>query len=220
MNKIKDFIFDKLLDSIWSLLCSVGLVSLLVAFINNILLLQIFSVSSSIFLILVLYICFKFHKEKKQLLFEINNLNTKLDEKIINHDKKIFEESNDMMPEQKFLDLIQWQLWNGWHRNEDFTPVDKFIDFFNLTSNCYLNEKIKIKLNKLFENLKQLTSFVGTHFFYLPHCEIYKLYPEIREFSEEENFLLEKLKELQDIINEVEVNYKKYRESVKEELLI
>lgn len=167
-----------------------------------------------------LFISFKLCKKQQKELFDVkkenNGLKTKLDEKIIEHDKKIFEESNNLMPENSLKSFINSNLANGYYWNEEFDMFNNFYNYFQQTGHTYLNKKINLALNDLTTELNHLINFITRNFFpqEVPNTRM-KLAPYRDENDREQLF-----KQLKESINFLKSKYNKYRETIKNELLI
>jgi hypothetical protein len=82
------------------------------------------------------------------------------------HDIKIFNQSNEILTEQKLSDIANFHLFGG-HSivNEDFFMLTRWCGFFEKTGNQYLDKRLIIENQKLLNDLDQLTDFIATNFF-------------------------------------------------------
>ena len=82
------------------------------------------------------------------------------------HDVKIFNQSNEILAEQKLSDVASFQLL-GDHaiRDEDYSALTKWCRFFEQTGNQYLDKKISKENQQLVDDLLKLTDFIGYNFF-------------------------------------------------------
>ncbi len=76
------------------------------------------------------------------------------------HDVKIFNQSNEILAEQKLSDVASFQLL-GDHaiRDEDYSALTKWCRFFEQTGNQYLDKKISKENQQLVDDLLKLTDF-------------------------------------------------------------
>lgn len=210
IEKMFDFVFDKLLEKIWAWFISTGLLTLLIILFNNLLFLRVFSFIFLILSVVSIFIAHKLCKENK-------NLKSKLDNRTIEHDKKIFEESDEIMSETQLKDLNE-NLFNGYCYREQVRTLDNFICYFKNTGKNYLNENLKNSSHKLIKALNDMNCFSGQHFFSNSDVTRYNLYPELKYTKEE--FWQEKLNKLRKLIDIVEKYYDEYRTTIKNELHI
>ena len=82
------------------------------------------------------------------------------------HDIRIFNQSNEILTEQKLTDIANFGLL-GKHaiRDDDYSILTKWCRFFYQKGNQYLNRKIHKENEKLVDSLVQLTEFIGLNFF-------------------------------------------------------
>ena len=82
------------------------------------------------------------------------------------HDAKIFNQSNEILTEQKLSDIANYHLL-GDHSivNDDFFMLTKQYRYFEQSGNQYLNKELNKKHRLLLEELGQLTNFIATNFF-------------------------------------------------------
>ena len=82
------------------------------------------------------------------------------------HDIKIFNQSNEILTEQKLSDIAGFQLLSNHSiRDDDYFILTKWCRFFEQTGNQYLDKKISNENQKLLDHLLQLTDFIGLNFF-------------------------------------------------------
>ena len=80
-------------------------------------------------------------------------------------DIKIFNQSNEILNEQKIIGVIDFHLLNGYSiLEEDFSLIRKWLVFFQAVSHMYLNKSVNVKKQKLFENLSRLEKFIAENF--------------------------------------------------------
>ena len=82
------------------------------------------------------------------------------------HDNKIFNQSNEILTEQKLSDIAGFQLLSNHSiRDDDYFILTKWCRFFQQTGNQYLDKNISKENQKLLDDLLQLTDFIGFNFF-------------------------------------------------------
>jgi hypothetical protein len=81
------------------------------------------------------------------------------------HDIKIFNQSNEILPEQKLVNVTNFQLLN-FHSiaYEDFSLLKKWCDFFEWTGSKYLDKNIRKENQKLLDDLSLLVKYIGKNF--------------------------------------------------------
>ncbi len=82
------------------------------------------------------------------------------------HDIKIFNQSNEILPEQKLLYVANFHLLSN-HSivNDDFFILTGWCIFFGEIGNQYLDKRIARENQRLPNDLNQLTDFIATNFF-------------------------------------------------------
>ena len=81
------------------------------------------------------------------------------------HDIKIFNQSNEILNEQKIIGVIDFHLLNYYSiLEEDFSLIRKWLVFFQAVSHIYLNGNVNTKKQKLVENLSRLEKFIAENF--------------------------------------------------------
>lgn len=81
------------------------------------------------------------------------------------HDTKIFNQSNEILSEQKLSDIPQFHLLSNHSINDsDYFALTKWCRFFKQTGNQYLDKRINRENQKLVDALFQLTDFIGYNF--------------------------------------------------------
>jgi len=82
------------------------------------------------------------------------------------HDIKIFNQSNEIVTEEKLSFIAEFRLL-GNHSipDDDYFILTKWCRFFEQTGNHYLDKKIRKENQKLLDDLFQLTNFIGFNFF-------------------------------------------------------
>ena len=190
-------IFEKILDSILN--------DMLITIWDSILFWKIFC----FVIILLLIILFKF---KNTLLLRI---------KIIDHDKKIFNESDMILNEQEitdFLSKIEYRVIN--EDKEGFFFLE-FLDFFDQVSNQYLNRKIKKSLQLLHQRFDKMHRFIGSHFMDKVGQSSERLFfePDLKNNFPRDEYD-KYFEEMIDLRNETNKAYKDYRAVIKKKLFL
>ncbi len=82
------------------------------------------------------------------------------------HDVKIFNQSNEILTEQKLSDIANFHLLAD-HSifNDDFFRLTEWCRFFEQTGNQYLDKRINKENQRLLDDLDRLTNFIATNFF-------------------------------------------------------
>lgn len=147
-----------------------------------------------------------------------------LKEKYIEHDKKIFLLSNDILDESKFDYIIQCLKIEQYDSGQ-LRPFDNLTLYFEKNENNYLIKNIDDKKNKFSSSLNKLYYFCITHFHYLENSpNIFKLYPDLnpdRCFDKEKNKIyFTRQNELFELISGCEINFKSYRLEIKNSLFL
>jgi hypothetical protein len=99
------------------------------------------------------------------ILGAILNRHFEQQKQTIDHDIKIFRQSNEILTEQKLSDIANYHLF-GDHSivDDDFFLLTRWCIFFGEVGNQYLDRSIAKQNRKLFNELNQLTDFIGTNF--------------------------------------------------------
>ena len=146
------------------------------------------------------------------------------------HDVKIFTQSNEILSEQKLIDIANFHLLSD-HSivNDDFFLLTGWCTFFERIGNQYLDKGISKENQKLFDDLNQLTDFVATNFFTIrgqsSSNKSQYLYPDwnidrgIPSLEEREKYN-EYAKELKVLTRKVLKQYSEYRLAIKQNLKI
>ena len=83
---------------------------------------------------------------------------------VIEHDRKIFIQADEILPEKHILLLIN-ELHNSHsYFRESINAPYKFLDFFRETSNQFTDKQLKLKLDDFSIKLDALLSFMGENF--------------------------------------------------------
>ena len=147
------------------------------------------------------------------------------------HDIKIFNQSDEILTEQKLSDIASFHLL-GNHSivNDDFHILTRWCTFFEKTGNQYLDKKIARENQKLLNELSQLTDFVATNFFTIreqnPSNKSQYLKPDWNidrgddPSPEKMARYNEYAKELNDLTRKVIKQYSEYRLAIKRILKI
>lgn len=147
------------------------------------------------------------------------------------HDIKIFNQSDEILPEQKISDITRAHLLSN-HSivDDDFYLLTKWCNFFEKIGNQYLDKKICKENKKLLDDLDKLTEFVAINFFTVngqnPHNKNKYLKPDWNSdwgdnpSSEKMKKYAEYSKELRSLTNEVLKQYSIYRLTIKRILKI
>ena len=147
------------------------------------------------------------------------------------HDIKIFNQSNEILTEQKLSDIANFHLLgNHSIANDDFFLLTSWCNFFEQAGNQYLDKRISKESQKLLEALDQLTNFVAMNFFTIrdqnPDNENKYLKPDWNPDwegelgSENVSRYKEYAKELKDMTRKAIKQYSEYRLTVKRSLKI
>ena len=82
------------------------------------------------------------------------------------HDTKIFNQSNEILTEQKLSDITQFHLLgNHSIKDSDYSALTEWCRFFEQTGNQYLDKRINRENQRLVDALFRLTDFIGYNFF-------------------------------------------------------
>ncbi len=145
------------------------------------------------------------------------------------HDMRIFNQSNEILTEQKLSDVAGFHLLSD-HSigNADYSALTKWCRYFEQIGNQYLDTKINKENQKLVDSLIQLTDFIGFNFFPIqgqnPDNNNQYLKPDWNpdyadDPSPEKMAKYDKYaKELEALTKKVVKQYSEYRLSVKQRL--
>ncbi len=147
------------------------------------------------------------------------------------HDVRIFNQSDELLSEQKLSDVAQFHLLgNHSIADDDFFILTKWCNFFKQTGNQYLEKNINKENQKLVDDLFQLTNFIGYNFFTIrgqnPHNKNQYLKPDWNvdrgdnPSPEKIEKYFEYAKELENLAKKAIEQYSKYRLSIKKVLKI
>jgi hypothetical protein len=147
------------------------------------------------------------------------------------HDTKIFNQSSEILTEQKLTDIASFGLLSKHAiRDDDYFILTRWCRFFDQTGNHYLNRKIHRANQKLVNSLSQLTDFIGLNFFTIigqnPNNKFQYLKPDWNpDYADEpspEKVVKydEYAKELESLTVKVVQHYIAYRLAVKRSLKI
>jgi len=145
------------------------------------------------------------------------------------HDIKIFNQSNEILNEQKLSDIAGFQLLgNHSIRDDDYFMLTKWCRFFEQTGNQYLEKKISKENQKLADDLFQLTDFIGYNFFTIigqnPNNQSQYLKPDWNPdrgndpSPEKMAKYNEYAKELEELTKKAIKQYSQYRLAIKQNL--
>jgi len=141
--------------------------------------------------------------------------------KFIDHDNKIFHESNMILNEQKitnFLSKIEYRVINGDKEGSFFL---EYLDFFDQVSNQYLNKQIKRSLKLLHKKFNEMHRFIDNHFMDKIGKSSERLFfePDLKnKFPRDEYDKY--FDEMIDLRNETNKAYKDYRVVIKKKLFL
>jgi hypothetical protein len=147
------------------------------------------------------------------------------------HDIKIFNQSNEILNEEKLSFVASFRLL-GNHSipDDDYFILTKWCEFFQQTGNHYLDKKISKGNLKLLDGLLQLTHFIGLKFFTIigqnPNNKNQYLKPDWNPDRgddpgpEKMAKYNEYAKELEDLTHKVVHQYSEYRLAIKQKLKI
>lgn len=145
---------------------------------------------------------------------------------MIEHDKKVFVRSNEILSERKVLDALE--ILEGFYRYGDnyLLNSEVFCRFFEEEGNSYLNKNLKNSSKDLILSISKLNSFIAKHFFLESRSQpgpnfTFELFPEdIDERGRKSERYLEAEKQLPNLTKSVRISYSKYRKLIKELLLM
>lgn len=149
------------------------------------------------------------------------------------HDIKIFNQSNEILAEQKLLNIIFQLIESHSLVREDSARLRKWCEFIEQTGNKYLDKSINKENQKLLDDLRELTKFISDNFDFWKRVEnpLY-LKPELdpdkfwdpdsgdvapQDQVEEYNLYANELKIL---VEKIKKHYSEYRQVVKNKLRI
>lgn len=82
------------------------------------------------------------------------------------HDVKIFNQSDEILTEQRLFDIVNYHLLSDHSMDRDeIDELMRWLRFFDKVGNQYLDKKLITQSKKLFHNLDQFTDFIGHNFF-------------------------------------------------------
>jgi hypothetical protein len=165
------------------------------------------------------------------ILGAILNRGFEQQKQINEHDIKIFNQSNEILDEEKLSFVVSHRLWgNHSISDESYSFLINWCSFFQLTGNCYLDKKISKENKKMLDELLQLTQFINHNFFTIvgqnPNNNNQYLKPDwnidrgVDPSPEKMAKYKEYAKELEGLIQKVLDQYSVYRLVIKQKLKI
>lgn len=147
----------------------------------------------------------------------------------LEHDKKIFIQADQILPEKHILIMIRELNNSHSYFRESIDSPYKFLNFFNETSNQFIDKRLKLKLEEFADGLDILLSFMGTNFWEYPPGQkrdnpIHCLYPDLNidrggEINEKkQKQYADYAIELRRLTQNVEASYKSYRTHIQKEM--
>ena len=144
----------------------------------------------------------------------------------IEHDKKVFNRSNGILPERKILDSLE--IYEGFYRtdNDYLRGAEGFCRFFEETGNSYLNKNLNKSSKQLVSAIRKLQQWGASRFFIEPRMQAgpnytFELFPEdIDDHGRKSERLVEAEEQLPKLTNEIRLSYLNYRRLIKKRLLI
>lgn len=138
----------------------------------------------------------------------------------INHDKKIFEESDSIFSEDDMNNLF-YQLSQHFYRLELGNKIDDYCRFFYKSSNSFINNEISDSVKVLIKSVDEPIEFTSHKFFVedgYTENPIFRLQPDIN--YTENAIYLELSKQLDKLCLQVRGSYQNYRLAIKKSLFI
>lgn len=161
-----------------------------------------------------------------------NTWERKIQEKRNSHDLEIFQQSDEILTEEKLGRILGILFGGHEYREQDFEIIAKFGEFAQKTKNQYLNSQINEKYNQFAFNINELINFLVHKFFIYPEKQDYEnarfcMQPDLNPdrgnlgFHPEYIGIYDKLTEdLNTILRNVEQSYIEYRKTIKENLFV
>lgn len=151
-------------------------------------------------------------------------------ERRIEHDKKIFIESNKILNERELSDILDRLFGDHSIWMSDVSKINQLGKFLEEESNQYLTPVLQTETASLTDNLSRLSLFSGKNFFVFPEnqtsenfrlcmhpgCNIDRGFPS----EEQSKFYGKCTNELNEIIEELDKRYKNYRKAIKKALYV
>lgn len=153
-------------------------------------------------------------------------------EKIIEHDKMLFDKADAIMTEKCLNELLEYIGTFHSYTVEMVSPLDRFYKFFDEEGNQFINIKLKNSSLDLAKELRKLVSFLAAHFFVYPNNQPYDadlrlcLYPELNidrggHGTPEEREKYDKYEtQMFSLLDTVKERYVMYRRLIKKILLM
>lgn len=145
------------------------------------------------------------------------------------HDEEVFARSNAKLPEAQFMDFLDDLLGDHKYFDGQSRRLYEFVELFREEGNQYLNSDLRKKSVALRDTLAELQTFIVTHFFlHPPNQELvnsrFCMYPDLNidrggDWSEDgARRYGARAKELSEIGDRAERQYREYRKAVKSRL--
>lgn len=147
------------------------------------------------------------------------------------HDLEIFRQSDAILNEDQLERLFSDLLGDNSYRDSFYIAVVNFYEFFDKTSNQYLNSNLAEMCLQLSEAFKRLVAFLMYNFFVFPDNQTHEdtklcLYPDLCldrgwQVSHEDMVKYDEyVQQLFELVNKASNAYITYRKAVKETLFI
>jgi len=140
----------------------------------------------------------------------------------LTHDARIFTETDEILPEQRLKDYLNYIDQNTRYCTSQSSAFKKLIDYFKLESNQYIDQKLRNAYSNLQRSIKDLLDFIC---FYneldevLPNGEMRYRLLSISQW-EDRNIFTQRIGKITSLLNSVEDNYNVYRRVVREVLML
>lgn len=160
----------------------------------------------------VIFIIIILLKYKNRLFLQIE---------MINHDKRIFTESNNILNEQSITDFLSKIEFRVIEEDTEGYFFLRYLEFFDQVGNKFLNQKINKSLQDVYFKFNNLSRFIGKHFMDKPGKACGRLFfePDIK-YNDPNDEYDKYFDEMILLRNEAKKSYDNYRLVIKNKLLI
>jgi len=137
---------------------------------------------------------------------------------ILTTDKERIEKIAELLQEEFFDYFLNMHLYNANYNDEQLKIIRNYFIFSEQTFSQFKNDELKKAKNMFDVSFGKLWEYMIVSFFRSQNAEIFVLFPDQKNSSEPEHqiFWHEKLDKLRELINDVNLNYKKLFLTMKE----
>lgn len=144
----------------------------------------------------------------------------------LEHDRKMFERADSVLPEPRLLDTLYWLTSEAAISNSNLRMLRDLRRTLEESGNQFVTRRVSRSAMELHARLEALLGFTAQHFFtWDRRCweeTWYALYPDHRSTHDEEKRKLydKYARELTEVASDIQSAYRRYRLTVKEVLAV